>query len=463
MLFRVSRYAFLCLFWISAAMLAPQALGDARPSLTARVEQIAQAARTPEDLERERDALFERMLANPGDLDIALRYAQVSVELDDLEAAVIAYERLLMIDPDLPRIRYELGFLYHRLGSFELARAYLTRALASSDVPPDVRQGAQALMDDIGARTRAHTIAGSATVGFRYQTNANAGPASGTSRSSGQDITLSSSGARQGDWNAFTNIGVRHRYDLDRPDDAAIDSEISLYGARQFVRDELDLTNTELRSGVRFRPIESDPELVMRPHALGGGSMLEDRPYTWQGGVGLDLARRMTESFFLDATVDYRYRRYFNHGDSLTRIELTGWEAGGQIRGRYMLTSRQSINFEFGVRSTDTRQRHNDYTDYGVGAGYTIAFDGPIALTDQPWTLALAINRNWTNYVGPDASVDPSITRRDRQWQLSGTVSVPIAAEWSSYVQTTAARYTSNLPNYEYDNLSVIVGLTRGF
>lgn len=451
------------IFIVAVGLVSWEARGDSRAEREFQLPQIAQAAQTPEALERERDELFERMLKNPADLDVALRYAQISVELDDLEAAVVAYERLLMIEPDLPRIRYELGFLYHRLGSFELARAYLMRALAATDIPADVRQGAQALLDDIGARTQPHTLAGSVTVGFRYQTNANAGPASGTSRASGQDTTLTSRNARQGDWNAFTSIGVRHRYDLDRADDAAIDSEVNLYGSRQFVRDELDLISTELRSGVRFRPFEADPELIIRPHLLGGASMLEDRPYTWLGGVGLDLSRRMTESIFLDATADYRYRRYFNHGDSLTRIELTGWEAGGQLRGRYVLTQRQSINVEGGLRSTDTRQRYNDYIDASLGAGYTLAFDGPIALIDRPWTVALSINRNWTNYVGPDASIDATVKRRDRQWQLSGTLSVPLAADWSGYAQATAARYTSSLPNYEYDNLSVIFGLTRGF
>ncbi|MSO65964.1 MAG: tetratricopeptide repeat protein [Alphaproteobacteria bacterium] len=466
MAFRVRARANICLasvLAVVAAVVSWGVHGEPRAQGGIRLQQIAQAAQTPAALERERDELFERTLANPGDLDVALRYAQISVELDDLEAAVVVYERLLMIDPDLPRIRYELGFLYHRLGSFELARAYLTRALAGRDIPIDVRQGAQALLDDIGSRTQPHAIAGSVTVGFRYQTNANAGPASGTSRSSGQDTTLPSRNVRQGDWNAFTSIGVRHRYDFDRADDAAIDSVFNLYGARQFVHDELNLSSTELRSGVRFRPFEADPELVIRPHLLGGGSMLEDRPYTWQGGVGLDLSRRMTESIFVDATADYRYRRYFNHGDSLTRIELTGWEAGGQLNGRYVLTPSQSINVEGGLRSTDTRQRHNDYTDASLGAGYTLAFDGPIALIDTPWTLVLSINRNWTNYVGPDASIDATVKRRDRQWQLSGTMSVPITAEWSSYAQITAARYTSSLPNYEYDNLSSIVGLTRGF
>jgi hypothetical protein len=425
--------------------------------------QIAQGAPSLDALQRERDELFERMLSNPADLDVALRYAQVSVELDDLEAAVVAYERLLMIEPNLPRIRYELGFLYHRLGSYDLARAYLTRALAGDEVPPDVREGAQALLADIGERSQPHNLTGSATVGFRYQTNANSGTASGVSRSNGQDITLTSGTARQGDWNAFASANARHRYDLDRPDDAAIDSDLNLYGARQFVRDELSLTSAELRSGVRYRPLDGDPDLLIRPHLLGGANSLEDRPYSWQAGVGLDIARRMTDDFTLEATADYRFRRYYNHGDNLTRIELTGWEAGGQLRGRYALTPRQIINFDTGLRSSDTRARHNDFVDASLGAGYTVAFDGPFALDERPWSLGLSLGRTWTNYLGADPTIDPTVKRRDRQWQASATLSVPVAAAWTGYAQVAAARYQSSLPNYEYDNLTIVFGLTRSF
>lgn len=456
--------------WTAAAVLtlglAPSAAECSGSKRTSSVLQVAQAAATEpsrEALERELDELFQRMLANPGDLDVTLRYAQVSVQLGDFETAVMAYERLLMIDPNLPRIRYELGFLYYRLGSLDLARTYLQRALAAGDMPADVRSGAQALLAEIGQQTKTSSFAGSLTLGFRYQTNANSGPAAGVSRSAGQDITLGSESARQGDWNAFGNLGLRHRYDLDTANDASIDSDLSVYGARQIVRDNLDLFNSELRSGPRLRPFEFDPDLQVRPHLLAGWSTLEDRPYSWQGGIGLDVARRITEEFVVDATTDYRRQRYYNHGDNQTRIEQTGWEAGGVLRGRYTLSNAELAGFEIGLRSADTRRRHNDFFDISGGLSYTLAFDGPFSLIELPWSATFALNHAWTNYYAPDQVIDPDVKRKDRTWKGLVTISVPVSETLTAYVQATAARYNSTLPNYEYDNLSIVFGLTHGF
>ena len=43
----------------------------------------------------------------------------------DLEGAVGALERMLIYNPDLPIIHYELARLYARLGSLEAAKALL--------------------------------------------------------------------------------------------------------------------------------------------------------------------------------------------------------------------------------------------------------------------------------------------------------------------------------------------------
>ena len=73
-------------------------------------------------LEAQKEALFQRMLQNPADLDTTFAYADVSARLGDNEAAVSALERMLLFNPDLPRVQLELGALYFRMGSFEIAR-----------------------------------------------------------------------------------------------------------------------------------------------------------------------------------------------------------------------------------------------------------------------------------------------------------------------------------------------------
>ena len=57
-----------------------------------------------------------------------------SAKLGDNEAAVSALERMLLFNPNLPRVELELGALYFRMGSFEMARSYFDKALAAN--PP---------------------------------------------------------------------------------------------------------------------------------------------------------------------------------------------------------------------------------------------------------------------------------------------------------------------------------------
>src|SRR3954466_15910874 len=56
-----------------------------------------------------KDALFDQMLRNPGNLDITFAYADVSAKLGDNEAAVSALERMLLFNPNLARVQLELG------------------------------------------------------------------------------------------------------------------------------------------------------------------------------------------------------------------------------------------------------------------------------------------------------------------------------------------------------------------
>jgi Flp pilus assembly protein TadD len=86
----------------------------------APVEVVAQPAGGDEagSLQTQKDALFQQMLSDPGNLDVTFAYADVSTRLGDYEGAVSALERMLLFNPDLPRVHLELGALYFRMGSF---------------------------------------------------------------------------------------------------------------------------------------------------------------------------------------------------------------------------------------------------------------------------------------------------------------------------------------------------------
>ncbi len=101
------------------------------------------------DLNRQYDAAFQAMLAQPANLDVLFKFASLASQTGDLEGAVSALERMLLINPDLPRVRLELGVLYYRLGSYEVARTYLESALKTPNLPPEVRNRADQFMAEV--------------------------------------------------------------------------------------------------------------------------------------------------------------------------------------------------------------------------------------------------------------------------------------------------------------------------
>jgi Flp pilus assembly protein TadD len=126
--------------WIAAA-----AVGATAVPIYARDLASAPTAAGGE-LERQYNASFQETLRQPADLDVLFKFATLASQIGDLEGAISAVERMLLINPDLPRVRLELGVLYYRLGSYEVARTYLETGLTSPALPPAVRNWAEQLM-----------------------------------------------------------------------------------------------------------------------------------------------------------------------------------------------------------------------------------------------------------------------------------------------------------------------------
>ena len=78
-----------------------------------------------EETNAERERIFAELIEDPTNLDFLFKYANLSILLGDLEAAISVFEQMLIYEPDLPRIRLELGVLYFRLNAYPSAKLYL--------------------------------------------------------------------------------------------------------------------------------------------------------------------------------------------------------------------------------------------------------------------------------------------------------------------------------------------------
>ncbi len=122
------------------ATTAPTAVSAPAATTAPRSQQPAE----PTPAERAAyDTAFQATLEKPSDPETLAKFADLAVKVGDIEGAISALERLLLIDANQPEVKLELGVLYYRLGSKEAALTYLEGARSSPQASPQVRDRAE--------------------------------------------------------------------------------------------------------------------------------------------------------------------------------------------------------------------------------------------------------------------------------------------------------------------------------
>ncbi|HUC69801.1 MAG TPA: tetratricopeptide repeat protein, partial [Stellaceae bacterium] len=221
----------------------------AAPPTAAQPASGAEASR----LEAKKEALFQQMLRNPANLDATFAYADVSARLGDYEAAVSALERMLLFNPNLPRVQLELGALYFRMGSYDLARDYFAKA-AAGNPPPEVRARIDEYMAQIEKATSRHHLSGYVFLGGQYQSDANVAPGSPFVLSPITPVLLNSQFVRQPSGSIFASGSLLYSYDLEDQRRDSIDVTAVGYLNHYFNSNvsRLDLDLLEVTAGPRI-------------------------------------------------------------------------------------------------------------------------------------------------------------------------------------------------------------------
>ena len=102
-----------------------------------------------DEMRKAYDAAFQETLRKPSDPATLVAFAEIAIKTGDLEGAISALDRLLLIDGDQPEVKLELGVLYFRLGSFEAAKGYLEEARLSKRASPALKERAASYLKEI--------------------------------------------------------------------------------------------------------------------------------------------------------------------------------------------------------------------------------------------------------------------------------------------------------------------------
>jgi len=423
-------------------------------------------------LEAQKEQLFQRMLHNPADLDATFAYADVAARLGDYEAAVSALDRMLLFNPNLPRVELEIGALYFRMGAYDLARDYFARA-AASNPPPEVRARIDEYMAQIDKATARHHLSGYLFFGGQYQSDANVAPGSPLILSPIGPVLLNSPFSRQASGSIFASGSLLYSYDLEdqRRDTIEVTSVGYLNHYFNSLVTRLDLSLLEITAGPRINfpngGLLGNIAASVKPYAIGDEVGLGWAQYFAAYGTGFEYDESLWGDMLLKTVFEFR-QKYFTNTD--LRPLSTGLNGSDKLLSVIVIKpifQNSQLNLEFDYLDQTTSLPYYTNATYALIAGYHLNYDPPFHLTRFPWQTGVFLGRAWSIYQSPDpccnTSNNPELffstsSQLTQRWRFGVTEAVPLTPRVAVVLQLERDIVASNLPIYAYTSNSVLLG-----
>ena len=415
-------------------------------------------------LEARKDQLFQQMLANPANLDVAFAYADVSAQLGDNEAAVSALEQMLLFNPNLPRVDLELGALYFRMGSFDVAQTYFQKA-AASNPPPEVKERIDQYMALIAKETSPTRLTGYLFFGAQYQSDANIAPASGMIVSPVGPVLLNQQFVKQSDFDIFANGSLLYTYDLgDQNHDTLEVAGTGLVNHYMQVG-RLDLDFGEVTVGPRLRYPELPDTLVtgatIKPYAILNEVGLGEHQYFDTYGAGFETTGVVWNGIALRAAFEFRQKTFTNAPDRPLSSGLTGNDKLVSLQATKPITANSALTLELDYVDQLTKLTYYANQSYAGAATYHIRYDGPDGFLHYPMETSAYVDRLYSLYFAPDpccVTGSGFSNRDDRRWKFGLIEGIQVTDNIEVILQVERDIVSSNLALYGYTSNSVVLG-----
>jgi hypothetical protein len=357
---------------------------------------------------------------------------------------------MLFFNPNLPRVRLELGVLYFKLGSYAMARSYFTSAVAGSNVPQEVKDKVAQFLAEIDRRLSPHQWSVFLQTGLRYQTNANAGPNGSVVLALGQDAVLNSQFAKSPDWNWFGLIGANYAYELQNGRGDALEVSLTGYTAKQFRLTQFDLGLVDVQAGPRVGlGSELFPGASFKFYGIGTATALAEAPY--YSGIGAGASMRLPFNFALvEPSVEIRPRTFKDSEAYPTASQQSGTLVTAAVVGQVPIANVASMAFRAAYadnRTVDPVFDFNSYAQWSADVAFPIPWSVDWNKTTLHFVVSPTAGVSRTTYAMPDPIVSPDVTRLDREWHVGAIFDYLCTPMLGLRAQVLYSRTDSSLPN----------------
>ena len=213
-----------------------------------------------EETNLQREKIFAELIEDPTNLDFLFKYANLSILLGDLEAAISVFEQMLIYEPDLPRIRLELGVLYFRLNAYPSAKLYLN-SVKKYDAPEEVLKKVDSFLDSIVEAERDFVHQHVLSMGLTRSSNANSGIDEDIIEIAGFALEVPDSSKPQNDLTRNIRYTYTLNQDLNHPRGDKVNYLIALTDQRLETFSQFD-TSSIVTSATRTFNLEGNPTSI---------------------------------------------------------------------------------------------------------------------------------------------------------------------------------------------------------
>jgi tetratricopeptide (TPR) repeat protein len=287
---------------------------------------------------------------NPEDAEMNFYLGRSALELKKYDEAGIAFDRVLMINPNHARTRLEMARLYYETKQYEAAQRELN-AVMNEQLPQNVQEMALTMQKAIKTQEDPHTFSGALMLSLDYDTNI----ANDVGRGVTQNVFTSINDKRDG-WGLAEILLLKHAYDLGEKGGWRWESNFLAYNKTVFNESDRNLAVFTLGTGPTYT-FESYKVSFLASYAKVN---LGSEDYLGAKSFSVNLKKMLSSTLMAEAEISRKTTRYDDE-TSTSDFDSTVYSIGLRKsfnEGAWLLSSYLSY--------TDDKERDTTSVQYGV-------------------------------------------------------------------------------------------------
>lgn len=396
---------------------------------------------------------YAEVMKDPDNIELNYKYARYQVSRGDILKAAGTLERVLMVNPELSRVRLLYASILMRLDNLDDAQREL-QTLTKQKLTDSMRAELDGYSRQIKQRRKKTRLGLALAGGFDWDTNRNSAPASGTRLAANVPVILDSASTRKNDTSKTMTASFNLSHDLGYQAGHSLFASGSYYRAEQTGLRTLNLQSYNGSAGGTFKTTAADFTATMS----FGHLILAEATYQRSWGPSLRIDKRVGNRLSFYGTAGHQRQEYSRTGGVPAAPERTGDQHFGGAGLNYVVSRGLSMSLSATHTIQGALEPYNAYRREAFNMTLTkILAQGRFAMFSFTPQLDF--------YGRADVTVAPWI-RKDTAYRTTLTFGTPlgfIASPLNDLLLTLSYEYLhalSNLPNNSYSNNKLSSSLT---